>query len=237
MTALVSAIIPTMAGRNRFLLQAVRCFLRQAHSEKELIIVSDDPDFDPDSLPKDDRIRRIWLSRQTSIGEKLNIGITEAKGDFLMKQDDDDWYHPDFMGASLSAMTVETPERTITRALRYLVFYPKDWKLVLSSHFDAHIGSGMMFHRALWKDKPFRDESISEDTYFRNDHHPYRDTVVHGDELLIIVRHGENHWVQHHTGLTVDALFSQHRPVYDKPIEDIIFPEDLELYKGLKDAP
>jgi len=35
----------------------------------------------------------------------------------------------------------------------------------------------------------------------------------------------------------VDSLFSQHRPVYDKPIEDIIFPEDLELYKGLKDAP
>jgi glycosyltransferase involved in cell wall biosynthesis len=72
---------------------AIRCFLEQTHSEKELVIINDG------RVPvgsSDPQVRELMIphSPNVSLGELRNIGLQQARGEFVIQWDDDDWHHP-----------------------------------------------------------------------------------------------------------------------------------------------
>lgn len=87
---LVSCILlTTHPKRAAYLPDAVRSFRAQTHPDKELVVVNDgaplasrSPDIRVVNLPA--------RGRRYTIGEKRNVGIREARGEWLATWDDDD---------------------------------------------------------------------------------------------------------------------------------------------------
>jgi glycosyltransferase involved in cell wall biosynthesis len=90
---LASCITPT-ANRRRFVPQAIRYFLAQDYSNKELLVVDDGEEAVDDLVPEDEWIRYIRLPRKTVLGEKRNHAAAEARGEIIVHWDDDDWNAP-----------------------------------------------------------------------------------------------------------------------------------------------
>ncbi|MCI0357362.1 MAG: glycosyltransferase family 2 protein [Planctomycetaceae bacterium] len=86
---LVTCVMPTR-DRPEFACLAVRCFLRQDYSAKELIVLDDGTQPLPVTWGQNAPVRLIRLAPCT-IGEKRNLGCREARGSIVMQWDDDDW--------------------------------------------------------------------------------------------------------------------------------------------------
>src|SRR5215471_6882917 len=83
---LVSCIMPT-ANRRRFVPEAVRLFLAQDYSNKELVIVDDGEDSAADLIPKHRQIRYLRLDNRQSTGAKRNLACTVASGGIIAHWD------------------------------------------------------------------------------------------------------------------------------------------------------
>ena len=96
----VSIITPTYDRRKLFSM-AIRNFqaFEYPPDKLEWIIIDDTPDEDysvKDMLPKDYRIKYVPVStkEKMSVAHKRNIGVKEAKYDYIVHMDDDDYYLP-----------------------------------------------------------------------------------------------------------------------------------------------
>ncbi|MCQ6265561.1 glycosyltransferase [Fictibacillus sp. WQ 8-8] len=89
---LVSVVMPVYNGE-AFLMESVDSVLNQTYKHFELIVVNDgstDRTKDILSSLNDDRIKSIHLEKNGGAANALNIGIKEAKGDWIAIQDADD---------------------------------------------------------------------------------------------------------------------------------------------------
>ena len=96
---LVSCIMPTR-DRRRFVPLAIEYFLRQEYPSRELIVVDDGTDRVDDLMPADPRVRYLAVPR-SSIGDKRNIAVRAAAGEYIAHWDDDDWYAPTRLSSQL----------------------------------------------------------------------------------------------------------------------------------------
>jgi hypothetical protein len=92
---LVTAVMVTGLDRSRYPLAriAIRCFQRQTHPNRELLIIN----HGCESLAcGDERVRelRVRKRKTDTVGDLRNIGLKHASGDFILNWDDDDWHHP-----------------------------------------------------------------------------------------------------------------------------------------------
>ncbi|MBS3903041.1 MAG: glycosyltransferase family 2 protein [Anaplasmataceae bacterium] len=98
---LVSIILPTF-NRSQLIGKSIQGVVDQAYSNWELIIIDDastdsTPQILADWAKKDSRLRVIRNNQNNypDISKNLNIGITEAKGKYIARLDDDDvWVDP-----------------------------------------------------------------------------------------------------------------------------------------------
>jgi glycosyltransferase involved in cell wall biosynthesis len=94
---LVSIILPTY-NRAKMLKCAVKSILKQHYKDWELIIV-DNHSIDETEMIinqfNDDRIRLFKIQNGGSIGKSRNLGIRNAKGEWIAFIDSDDWWLPD----------------------------------------------------------------------------------------------------------------------------------------------
>lgn len=90
---LVSCVMATTPRRRPFLSQALKYFVRQTYSPKELIVVSDPGEPFSDAVSAAE-VRYIQTNGPLTLGSKLNLGIDAARGAIIQKLDDDDYYHP-----------------------------------------------------------------------------------------------------------------------------------------------
>lgn len=93
----VTAVIPT---RNRALLlgRAIRSVLAQTYPALEIVVVIDGPDPDTEAALKairDPRVRIMPLRGSVGAAEARNIGVQNAKGDWIAFLDDDDEWLPE----------------------------------------------------------------------------------------------------------------------------------------------
>lgn len=89
---LVTCIMPTY-NRPKYMMRAIKLFIKQKYPNKELIIVDDSPTDVPNlSIPKMSNVTYIRLSSRRSIGYKRNLALTHARGNIFMFWDDDDYY-------------------------------------------------------------------------------------------------------------------------------------------------
>jgi glycosyltransferase involved in cell wall biosynthesis len=100
----VSILTPTL-GRERFLPSLYRCFERQSHGDRELVILDDSPAPSPFCATlSDPRVRYLHSPVRLTIGDKRNRLIELAAGEVIAFFDDDDHYASDYVAAMLDRL-------------------------------------------------------------------------------------------------------------------------------------
>jgi len=108
----VSAVIPTR-GRPNLLVRAVKSALAQTYSQLEIIVVIDGPDEESKAaLDLFTNERLVVLSLPKSVGgaEARNLGVQQARGEWIAFLDDDDEWVPDKIQEQFSAAAVSRCE-------------------------------------------------------------------------------------------------------------------------------
>ena len=222
-----------MATKDRrpFLRQAIRYFLAQTYGQKELIIVDDSARPAADLVPAAAPIRYLHLDAPATLGHKLNLGIEAAEGALIQKLDDDDYYHPRFLAATVGALRGADPRRTVAGCGCFLVLIAATGRLTFSGN-GWFAGGTLCFARELWQQRAFRDVPRAVDWWFLKDHAPERRRLT-DPELYILLRHHAGHtWTT--LGRTdVTAYFSR-RPPYPKPLGALVPDEDRVFYERLR---
>ena len=224
----VSCILAT-GNRPAFTRQAIRCFLRQSVEDAELIIV-DDGDELVDSLCSGlFRVKHLPVPPSTPLGTKLNLGIQQAQGSIIQKLDDDDYYHPQFLEHALRSLD---SKNKIVAWDCFLVLLKNSPYLRFSGHGWA-AGGTLCFHKSLWEKAPFRALPREVDTWFLRDHHGTLSRVC-APEFYILLRHGQNTWIQTNQ-VNVDAFLTS-KPAYPRNLQELVEPLDVNFYAGIMQA-
>jgi glycosyltransferase involved in cell wall biosynthesis len=166
----ISVILATR-DRPRFLPLALACYQHQTwpDTERELIVV-DDGDQHPvmDAAVEAVHGRLLRVPPGTPLGSKMNVGIAAARGRFIQKMDDDDWYAPAFlveMQATLADAWQDSCRPTLLFLSPFLFFDLAAWELRRSMP-NRLPGATLHFPRTLWEEQPFRPLFGDEDTWF-----------------------------------------------------------------------
>jgi glycosyltransferase involved in cell wall biosynthesis len=203
--------------------------LQQSYKESELIVVDDGAE--PLRLPQcESRIRHIRLDKQLNTGAKLNLGISESRGEVLQRIDDDDYYHHHFLGTALHGLTRGGLEKSIV-AWGYFLVYLAGEDCARSWSLGWPAGGTLCFSRNVWTKGHFREIPIGADEWFVKDHAEEL-VLVDAPELFMIVRHGRNTWITMRDNRTAE-VFLRSLPVYPKGLDSVIGAENSDFYRKL----
>jgi len=95
---LVSIIIPVYNGE-KYVRETLDSCMDQTYQNIEIIIVDDESkdntlDILKEYEKKDNRIQVISVSKQNGLGNVINIGIRQSKGEYIARMDEDDVMYP-----------------------------------------------------------------------------------------------------------------------------------------------
>lgn len=90
--------MPALEGRHAFGREAVRFFRAQDYPNRELILVTSEPEKFADL---EDANIKVVLAREKTDYERVTQGIHEASGDIILRWDDDDISFPHRISATL----------------------------------------------------------------------------------------------------------------------------------------
>jgi glycosyltransferase involved in cell wall biosynthesis len=215
-TPLVSCIMPT-ANRRELVRCAIVDFQRQDYPNRELIVVDDGEDPVADLVEGTPHIRYLRLNGRRTVGEKRNIACREARGDYLLHWDDDDWMAARRIRVQLEALR---EARADVCGLDRLLYYDPEaelaWEYVYPGRRRRWVaGNTLCYTRALWLRNPFINAQIGEDTRFLRSRVP-KAIVPLADTTICIGRvHAGNTSPKHTTG-------SPWRPVPLTAIQDLM---------------
>ena len=96
-------MVTGLPGRQALASAAIRSFQSQTYPNKELVIINDGNPVPGELL--DSRIREVLVPGQPklALGTLRNIGLQQARGDWIMQWDDDDYYHQERIAAQMRA--------------------------------------------------------------------------------------------------------------------------------------
>ena len=162
----VTVICPTY-NRRPYIPSMIACFLSQTFTDSELIIVDDGTDSIADLIPDNPRIRYIRLesAQRLSTGVKRNIAIEQARGEFIVHFDDDDWSAPGRIAHQISEL-----ERTNKQVLTYynIPYWNVDTRNLYIFHpvwLGCPHGASFCYRKDWWSHHKF-DDNCLEDTEF-----------------------------------------------------------------------
>lgn len=164
---LVTCIMPTH-NRRSFVPQAIRCFLRQDYSNLELLVVDDGTDEVLDCVPENERIRYLRLDHKLTIGAKRNFACEQARGEFIVHWDDDDWYPANRVRAQINALVERGADLCGTSRLYYYdVSTDQAWEYRYpNSNAPWVAGNTLAYRKSFWARNKFPDIQIGEDSRF-----------------------------------------------------------------------
>jgi glycosyltransferase involved in cell wall biosynthesis len=164
---LVTCIMPTF-NRRAFVPQAIRCFLRQDYPNLELLVVDDGTDKIADCVPQNERIRYLHLDRKLTIGAKRNLACEQARGEFIVHWDDDDWYPTWRVSAQVKALTRQGADLSGTsRVYYYDVHKDETWQYrYQNSNSQWVAGNTLAYRKSFWARNNFPDVQVGEDSRF-----------------------------------------------------------------------
>ena len=164
---LVTCIMPTY-NRRSFVPHAIRGFLRQDYPNLELLVIDDGPQSVSDCVPESDRIRYIRLDRRISVGAKRNMACEQARGEFIVHWDDDDWYPADRVTRQISVLMGS--DRDISGSSRiyyYDVTTAQAWEYRYPrSNAEWVGGNTLAYRKSFWARRRFADIQVGEDSRF-----------------------------------------------------------------------
>ncbi|HKO99535.1 MAG TPA: glycosyltransferase [Pyrinomonadaceae bacterium] len=164
---LVTCIMPTF-NRRAYIPQAIRCFLRQDYPNLELLVVDDGTDPIDDCVPQNDRVRYLRLDNKLRIGAKRNFACDQARGEFIVHWDDDDWYPRRRVSEQINAMVERGAELSGTSRLYYYDgLSTQAWEYRYPTSSAPWVGGNTLaFRKRHWQQHRFPDIQIGEDSRF-----------------------------------------------------------------------
>ena len=171
---LVSCIMPTKGFvgpnaslvRREFVEVAVEYFLRQSYSNKELVIVADEPwPSCPSEYETPDRVRWLRGPAGVTLGAKRNWCVEHARGDLIAHWDDDDWYGPERLERQVAAMQAQAAEVCGLDCPRFYDLASGNsyrYETVRAYAYSATL----MYTREYWGRSPFPDIQVGSATPF-----------------------------------------------------------------------
>lgn len=164
---LVSCIMPTH-NRRRFLPQAIRSFLRQDYPNLELLILDDGPESIADCVPEDRRVRHVRCEKKMSVGAKRNAACEQARGEFVVHWDDDDWYPPWRVTRQTRALIEQVADVCgSSRLFFYEAATERAWEYRYTAPGPRWVaGSTLAYRKSFWRRNPFPDVQVGEDSLF-----------------------------------------------------------------------
>ena len=213
---LVSCLMVT-ANRVDIARVAIECFAGQTWTNRELVIIDDGEEDYSDMIASfdcADHVRYIKLtasSPRLSLGELRNMSIEEARGEWCVQWDDDEWYHPERLAIQLGAAVQADVGAS---ALKWTLMHVKDDSdQSLTFRGDSGIATPgtLMFRKG---DVRYPHLARNEDGVFLRDVKVNHGLVVLDESyshLFIRVFHGSNTWEKDH------FLARLHRRAVDWP--------------------
>lgn len=172
----VSCIMPTK-GRPSLVPFAIRQFLGQTYTSRELIIVADEKD-DVPCLPEHPQIQVVFAPPgQQSIGAKRNLACEAAKGRFVAHWDDDDLHDPRRLETQVSEFA---HSRKLVGGISQALYQDLSGNIYRFLAPAQVAGFSLMFLREAWKQSRFPDKQVGEDSAFVHAFaggHPFRERV------------------------------------------------------------
>ncbi|MDK1290685.1 glycosyltransferase [Pseudoalteromonas umbrosa] len=199
---LVSCVMPT-CRRAHYITQSVSYFNRQSYPNKELIIVYEQEEDLPTSMPVQDNIKLIKVPDNASIGYKRSIGAKYSEGAFIAQWDDDDWYSSERLAIQLEPLLSGVADITgIKNHLFFDVWRGQFWaaeKTLFDAMFRRGIAGGtLVFSRTYWSEGTldYRDSSLREDADFMESmiEAGANLVAVDGHTHFVYLRHLNNTW-------------------------------------------
>jgi hypothetical protein len=225
-------------NRPGFLRQAIRYYQRFEWPRKELILVANDPAADISFVPDTREIGIVQVDQPLVIGQAINLGIEAAEGSFVVRMDDDDWYHPLWVTAAMERLhAARNPERALTAAGKPLVLivetgellrYEKPAEASPLDYARSLIGSSYAFHKTLWEECPFPPVERGEDVAFFGSHaFDYVPIEVEGMFVYVRLPSGGLSGVP-------QEYYERHFPLHEQPLEAFVPAEDAAFYRSLE---
>lgn len=174
----VSIITPTY-NRRKIFSMAIRNFqmIEYPADKLEWIIIDDTPETEDsveDILPKDYRIRYIHIKtkEKINISHKRNMGVKEAKYDYIVHMDDDDYYLPGSVMFRIKAL-MQYSKRGVgcvgcSRTGSYDIMTNKS--NIVSDGFISLSEASMAYTKKFWEKQQFNelDESSEYRSFIKN---------------------------------------------------------------------
>jgi glycosyltransferase involved in cell wall biosynthesis len=159
--------MPTL-NRRSFIPTAIRCFLAQTYPNLELLIVDDGSEHIRDLLPEDPRIRYLRVPGKNTIGAKRNMACAEARGEFILHWDDDDWYPPERASRQVEALRAH-PEAAVCGSSTLYFYAPgtnRAFRYRCSGPSGAPWMGALAYPKRTWESRSFEPVQIAEDVKF-----------------------------------------------------------------------
>jgi O-antigen biosynthesis protein len=235
---LVTCIMPTY-NRRAFVPQAIRCFLRQDYPNLELLVIDDGTDSIADCVPQTERIRYLRLNRKMTIGAKRNFACEQARGEFVVHWDDDDWYPADRVTRQIAALHERGGEISgSSRIYYYDASSTQAWEYRYPKLHAAWVGGNTLAYRkSFWQQHPFPDVQVGEDSRFVWSSRGKSICDLADPSLCVATAHGGNtsrkdfggaYWTSHSrdrlTNLLGDDLYFYFIDRRDWPLVSCIMP-------------
>ncbi len=224
---LLSRIMPT-ANRREFARQVIRYFLAQDWPRKELILVEDGTDSAADLALADPCVRSFSLPGLPPLGAKRNFACQQARGEFIVHWDDDDWSAP--WRLRYQAEQILAAQADISGLQRVMFYAPREgraWEYVYPpGQRQWAYGASLCYRKAFWQAHPFPEIHSGEDTRFVWADKRARIQALPDARFLVAIVHAGNTSPKR-------TCTPRYHP---KPVAEVehLFGEDLEFYRKLK---
>jgi len=213
-------------NRRLFVPQAIKYFLRQEYSDRQLVVVDDGTDRVADLMPANGRIKYVAVDHKLSIGEKRNLAVRESDGTLIAHWDHDDWYHRCYLSRIVDRLLASGDTGAVAGAGTFLVHILGEPEVRICRT-GGLVGATLCYFRSFWVARPYRDIASAEDFFFlRNG--PTTFLPGHDPDLFMIIRHGLHTWTTQR-GMDVTEQL-RHLAQYDKRLNQIVEFGDAAFY-------
>lgn len=220
---LISCIMPTY-NRRAFVPKAIRYFLRQNYPNKELIIIDDGTDPVHELVPDNPGIRYYRLDKKITLGAKMNLACTYAKGPLIANWDDDDWYANWRLMYQVESLENDGSDVCgINKLLYYDLLNKKAFQYIYPGNQRPWLlGSSLCFKYELWKNNQFAEIDVGMDGLFIRNTPSHRVKVLNDHRFSVHMVHQHNISPKKTSG----ALW------HNYPVEEIktLMAADWDLY-------
>jgi len=151
-------------------------YSRQDYTDKELIIILNNNQLDQNDWvnfsKKFENVSIYQLDESISLGECINYGFKQSRGDFIAKFDDDDYYGPNYL-TDLAYCFLFTNAEVVGKASQFIYFQGLN-KLIMYNFgkgYRYHVvwGGTHLIKRKVMERVSFESVNLAEDVYFNNE--------------------------------------------------------------------